>query len=65
MNEYTDAHRRVSFHITLLLPVIHFNNNFIKKRCYIEKGLVVDILGQLFFRNIMFKKMCPLYEVGI
>lgn len=30
-----------------------------------KEEFVADILGQLFFTNIMLKKMFPLYKVGI
>lgn len=35
------------------------NKNFIKKGFILKEGFVADILGQSFFKNIMFKKSFP------
>lgn len=56
--------KNFSFQITLLLLVTHFVlTKTLSRDSVISKE--VDILGQLFFTNIMLKKVFPLCKVCI
>lgn len=59
--------KNFSFQIMLLLLGIHFalTKTLSRDGVILKEGFVADILGQLFFINIMLQKMFPLYKSGI
>ena len=56
-----------SFQIMLLLLGMHsvLTKTLSTDGVILKEGFVADILGHLYFTNIMLQKMFPLYKAGI